>query len=225
MLMYLDIETLPTNDAIVIAELHAKVAPPGNLKKAETIAAWWAEEGEKEKADIVARTSFDGMYGRICVISMAIDDEPPLTWSGNDEAGLIRDAFAWIDGISSVNVQFGTARNQVTFVGHNVVGFDLPFIRHRSIIHRIEPPTPLRLAFQAKPWGAEVSDTMLMWSSDREKRVSMDKLCRSLGIPGKDGFDGSMVAATWPEDPFKVVEYCMDDVERTRAIYKRLIWQ
>ena len=62
----------------------------------------------------------------------------------------------------------------------------------------------------------------LMWSPDREKRVSMDKLCKALGIPGKDGFDGSMVAATWPVDPQKVIDYCKQDVERTRQMYKRL---
>jgi hypothetical protein len=31
-----------------------------------------------------------------------------------------------------------------------------------------------------------------------------------------------MVAATWPVDPKKVIDYCCADVERTRALYKRL---
>ena len=66
---------------------------------------------------------------------------------------------------------------------------------------------------------------MLMWSSSRERRVSLDKLCRALGVPGKNGFDGSMVAETWPVDPRKVMEYCMDDVRRVREVYKRLVFR
>jgi predicted PolB exonuclease-like 3'-5' exonuclease len=64
-----------------------------------------------------------------------------------------------------------------------------------------------------------------MWSQDREKRASMDRLCRAFGIPGKGDFDGSMVAETWAVDPLKVVSYCEDDVRRTRAMYKRMMFQ
>jgi hypothetical protein len=31
-----------------------------------------------------------------------------------------------------------------------------------------------------------------------------------------------MVASTWPVDRQKVIDYCMDDVRRTREIYKRI---
>jgi predicted PolB exonuclease-like 3'-5' exonuclease len=61
-----------------------------------------------------------------------------------------------------------------------------------------------------------------MWSPDRDKRVSLDKLCKAFGIPGKGDFDGSMVADTWSVNPDKVIEYCRDDVARTRQVYNRL---
>ena len=77
-------------------------------------------------------------------------------------------------------------------------------------------------AFSAKPWSEEIADTMLMWSSDPHKRGSMDRICRALGLGGKGDFDGSMVAATWPVDPQKVIDYCKQDVERTRQMFKRL---
>ena len=63
-----------------------------------------------------------------------------------------------------------------------------------------------------------------MWSADPQKRVSMDKLCKALGIEGKGDFDGSMVAKTWETDKQKVIDYCKDDVSRTRQIYKCLTW-
>jgi hypothetical protein len=74
----------------------------------------------------------------------------------------------------------------------------------------------------AKPWDSCIADTKLMWTADKWEHGSMDKLCYALGIPGKGDFNGSMVAETWPSDPEKVIEYCKDDVLRTRKIYKRL---
>ena len=82
----------------------------------------------------------------------------------------------------------------------------------------------MRRAFAAKPWDKEVADTMLIWSADRDKRVSMDKLCKAFGIAGKGEFNGSMVAETWPINPQKVIDYCKDDITRTRLIFKRLNW-
>jgi predicted PolB exonuclease-like 3'-5' exonuclease len=63
---------------------------------------------------------------------------------------------------------------------------------------------------------------MLMWSSDPHKRGSMERICKALGIPGKGDFDGSMVAETWPVDRQKVIDYCKNDVIRTREMYKRM---
>jgi predicted PolB exonuclease-like 3'-5' exonuclease len=65
---------------------------------------------------------------------------------------------------------------------------------------------------------------MLLWSSDSQKRASMEKLCRAFGIAGKGDMDGSKVAETWLTDPEKVIHYCKKDVVRTREIYRRLTW-
>ena len=213
--IYIDIETLPTTDPAVIADLHATDKAPGQYKKPESIAEWMAAEGEKAKADAVAKTSFDGLYGRICCVCFAVDDGPIESVASDNEFQLLTDLFGLLQE---------SAHDQATYVGHNLVGFDLPFLKHRSIIHGIKPPVSLVKAMAAKQWAEEVADTMLMWSSDRDRRVSMDKLCRAFGIPGKGDFDGSMVAATWPVDPQKVIDYCMADIDRTRSIYKRLLW-
>lgn len=210
--VYLDIETIPTTDAEVIRELKSTIAPPGNIKKQESIDAWMKENAESAANDLVAKTSFDGMYGRIACIAWAFGDgEIQSTSKDDSEADALRLLYSTI----SVN-------DTLTVVGHNVAGFDLPFLKHRSIILGIKPPPAIRRAMNAKPWSEFIADTMLMWSDNRDKRASMDKLCRVLGIPGKDGFDGSMVAETWPVNPQKVIDYCKDDVSRTRAIYKRL---
>jgi len=222
MLIYLDNETLPATDPAVVSEIQAGIKPPGNLKKAETIEAWWKDEGEKAKADAVSKTSFDGLYGRICCICYAFDDGEVYSESGDDEKTLLENFYSHFFDVTTTNVYEGFAYMPVTIVGHNVAGFDLPFLKHRSIINRVKPPKQILDAMNAKPWDKCIADTMLMWSSDNQKRASMDKLCRAFGIQNKGDFDGSMVASTWPVDPQKVISYCKDDVRRTREIYQRI---
>lgn len=225
MLITLDIETLPSADPQVIAELAATIKPPGNIKKQETIDAWMAENFQSALDEAVHKTSFSGLYGSIACICYAFDDGPVYTASHANEVVMLANFFDHIEEVTGIEHHTGIAHTSLTFVGHNIIGFDLPFIKHRSIINGVKPPLAFRKAFDAKPWGREVSDTMLMWSADKERRASMDKLCRAFGIPGKGDFDGSMVAATWPVDPQKVLDYCADDVIRTREMYKRLTFQ
>jgi hypothetical protein len=222
MLIYLDIETMPCTDPAVIADIHASVKPPATYKKAESIEAWLKDEGEKAKADAVSKTSFDGLYGRICCICYAFDDGEVYSESGDDEKLLLENFYRHVFDVTTTNLHEGFVYMPLTIVGHNVAGFDLPFLKHRSIINQVRPPKQILDAMSAKPWDKCIADTMLMWSSDSQKRASMDKLCKAFGIAGKGDFDGSMVASTWPVDPQKVVDYCKDDVRRTRTIFQRI---
>lgn len=222
MLITFDIETLCTTDPQVIAELAATIKPPGNIKKAESIALWMAENREEATKELIAKTSFDGMYGRIACICYAADDGEVINAEGANEREVIRSFYAGISDLLAVLHNRGSAEMQAVFCGHNIAGFDLPFLKHRSIILGIKPPAQLLKAMNAKPWDQCIADTLLMWSSDPHKRGSMDRLCRAFGIEGKGDFDGSQVAATWPVDPGKVIAYCVEDVKRTRQLYKRL---
>ena len=223
--VYLDIETLPTADPDAIAEIAATVTPPGNISKAETIAAWEAEKKPALVAQAVAKTSFDTLLGSIACICWALDDgEIQALDCRAGEGGMLLEFFS----VLSMDLQSAHSRIEAethTYVGHNLAGFDLPYLKHRAIVHGIEPNVSLWKAMHAKPWDSCIADTMLMWSADRERRVGLDRLCRAMGIPGKGDFDGSMVAATWPANPEKVIAYCKDDVERVRALHRRLTFQ
>jgi len=218
----LDIETLPCTDPDVIADIAAKIAPPGNIKKPESIAAWMAENKDSALAELIAKTSLDGMYGRIACICYAIEDGDVQCVADDDEAVMLEKFYSDVMYLTATEMHCGFAQSPLTFIGHNLAAFDLPFIKHRSIINYVRPPAPFLKAFAAKPWGTELADTMLMWSSDPHKRGSMERICKALGIIGKGDFDGSMVAETWPVDRQKVIDYCKDDVIRTREMYKRM---
>ena len=225
MMLTLDIETLPTTDEAVIASLADSVKAPGTLKKPESIAAWMEENRESATAELVAKTSFDGLYGSIACICYQFDDSEVFSVdcvSSGDEKTMLEHFYSHVFDMVCTEYHGGVASQNLTVCGHNIAGFDLPFLKHRSIILGVKPPVAMLKAMNAKPWDTCIADTMLMWSSDSQKRTSMDKLCKAFGLAGKGDFDGSMVAETWPVDPQKVIDYCKDDVRRTRAIYRRL---
>lgn len=233
--IYLDIETLPGNSDFLMDSLRADAQKekdaaraPSNYKDEAKIAEYIAGKHAEIDADTEnkrRRTSFDGLYGSIACIAYAFDDSEVFSVDQNtsgDEKTMLEHFYSHVFDQISVAYHGGVAATNATFIGHNIAGFDLPFLKHRSIILGVRPIAAMTAAFAAKSWDKCVADTMLMWSSEREKRVSMDRLCKALDIPGKDGFDGSMVADAWPTNPQKVIDYCKDDVERTRAMYRRL---
>lgn len=233
--IFFDLETLPCNDLAIIAEFAADaqveiaaVRAPSNYKDEVKIAEYISgkrAEIEAGIADRIAKTSFSGMYGRIACISWAVDDgEIQSTLATDSEEDAINRFYDAVREQAKNKHYGGEVSGMITLCGHNIAGFDLPFLKHRSMILGIRPPPDVLSAVNAKPWDKTIADTMLIWSQDREKRVSLDKLCRAFGIDGKGDFNGSMVAETWPVDPEKVIEYCKADIQKTRDVYRRLTW-
>jgi predicted PolB exonuclease-like 3'-5' exonuclease len=214
--LYLDIETIPTQRPDVRVLLAAGIKPPGNISKAESIAAWEAEKRPLAVEETVASTALEGAFGQIICICWAFNAGPVQTAIAPDtslaqEAQVLHTFF---------NAMPRTpARLKV--VGHNVAAFDLRFIRQRAMIHGIKAP-PYVLPFDAKPWDDCIFDTMVQWAGVG-KTISMDKLCLAFGLAGKGEMDGSKV---WPAikagEFAKVAAYCRDDVERTRLIHQRM---
>lgn len=207
----LDIETIPSQSPDLLAKFREDVKPPGNIKKPESIARWMEESAGGAASERVAKTSFDPAYGHICTIGWAVDDDEPMTAHASEvgqEADLLRAFFG------SFN-----AFHRLTFVGHNVRSFDLRFILCRAVVLGVR--VPLSFPRDPKPWDKTVFDTMLAWSGARGT-ISMDRLCEALSLPGKDGFDGSMVAQAWLDGEHgRIAEYCADDVRKTREVWRR----
>ncbi len=114
----------------------------------------------------------------------------------------------------------GDIRNTKTIVGHNVVNFDIRFLWKRAIILGIKMPG--WFPRDPKPWDSAVFDTMTAFAGARDT-ISLDRLCRALGIPGKDDIDGSMISDLYDKGEYETIaNYCKADVERTRAVHKRM---
>ncbi|WP_420584919.1 ribonuclease H-like domain-containing protein [Ruegeria sp.] len=213
--VYFDLETIPCQDPDYAQELERKVKAPGNIKKPESIEKWLSENRKSAAQDAMAKTSFDGGRGHICTIAWAKNDgeiKVSHAKSIGTEAKVLADFFNDLDEYHSE-----------TLVGHNIVGFDVGFLRKRAVSLGMFMPGPTSFPRDPKPWDKNVNDTMAMWAG-AGNRISLDELCKVLGIKGKEGFDGSMVASAWAEgDHDTIKEYCRDDVWRVREIHKRFL--
>lgn len=213
--LYLDIETIPAQSGEVRERIAATIKPPGNIKKAETIAVWEAEQKPAAVVEAIHRTGLNGAYGSICCIGWAIDGEPAASLDmhrQDDETDMLAGFF------DLASRRIGNRRPVI--VGHNVIGFDLRFVWQRAIVLGVKVPG--WLPRDPKPWDGNVFDTMTAWAGSRDT-ISMDNLCAALGIEGKDGIDGSMVAGMWESGEYDAIaKYCRQDVERTRAIHQKM---
>lgn len=212
----LDIETIPGQAPGLREELAAAVKPPGTFKKAESIAAWFAENREAEAEQAWLATSLDGGLGQVCVIGYAVDDAPPVALAATDlSAASERDLLMRFFSTAPITVGG-------KWVGHNILGFDLRFLWHRAMVHGVQPPFPFPHPERKATYDGTVADTMTMWAG-YNGRISLDRLCRILGLPGKGGMDGSKV---WPMvrdgRMAEVAAYCAADVQRHRAVYRRM---
>lgn len=219
---YLDIETIPGQRRGLRDEIAAEIRPPGNMKKAETIAAWEANDKPGAVEEAWKKTSFDGTVGELILVGFARADDsievvraPTL----GDERALIEEAFERMD---DALVPGDEARVRV--VGHRVVDFDLRFLWQRAVIHGIKPPD--WLPFHCTPWDSRVYDTMYAWAG-AGRMVSLDRICMALGIERKgmeigEDMDGSRVWEFYSAGRLDELEtYCGADVSRVREIYKR----
>lgn len=210
--LYFDIETIPCQDPAYLEELKAKVKAPAQYKKPESIAKWLEDNRDTAAQDAMAKTSFDGGLGHVCTIAWAVNDGPIYSRHAStldQEYGVIGDFFC---DFESPHV----------LVGHYISGFDIPFLTKRAICLDTGLPTRRDWPRDPKPWSDQINDTMHMWAG--RDSISLDNLCGILGVPKKDGMDGSQVADAWARGEHdKIAEYCKDDVFRTREVHKRFL--
>jgi len=214
--IYLDIETIPSQEQWVRADIESTIEPPKTLKKTSSIEEWHKTKKEGAVQEKFHKCGFEGATNHIITIGWAFNNDPVLALQITDTAKERDNLLEFYAAIADITYP--------TFVGHNITSFDLRVIRQRSIILGVEPPTNMYAAFAAKPWDkAAVFDTMTQWSPDRQNMISQDKLAKALGFEGKKGMTGADVYPAWQAGEFeRIAEYCQDDVETVRKIHKAM---
>lgn len=241
--VYIDIETLPSPDRQrYIDDARENFKAPSSLTKsqagadlglsgdalkyapADEVRARWEKEMASVKADEVGdmawrKTALDGTHGRVFAIGYRVagGETKVLYGDPENEAEFLCDSFSEVSEAIADNRRGSVAR-PAFFIGHNVV-FDLKFLFRRAVILGVKPP--FELPFQGRH-GKDFYCTIKAWCEFKEY-ISLDNLCKALGIKGKDGFDGSMVYDAWADGQHeRIKEYCADDVDKVVALHKKL---
>jgi 3'-5' exonuclease len=214
MRVVLDIETIQTTreEWARVAGLQLCHAEPEGAEDLFTRTEM--DERRKSEDELYEKSSFDGTYSRIVCIGLiafsdAMEPQGATSWYGPNEKELLQ--------------QFWTRMGQLRptlLITHNGLGFDLPFIKKRSVIHQVKPTVDLVLAkFRTEP----VYDTMAVWSNwENRGWVKLDVLARALNVETKSG-SGSHVAQMWEKGQGKeIAEYCLQDTYVTYACYCRM---
>ena len=108
-------------------------------------------------------------------------------------------------------------------VGHNILGFDLPFIFQRCLVNNISVRPFVDLSeFQVRG----VFDTMHHWWLGSKRHVSLDDIAWALGIESSKTAEaeGSKVFEMYQSDKLaEIREYNLNDVRVTRKVYERMV--
>jgi hypothetical protein len=108
----------------------------------------------------------------------------------------------------------------VPYIGHNIFGFDLPFLVRRSWLLEIDVPASIR---NGRYWSPIFIDLMEQWGCGSREFVSLDTLAKACGLPGKpDGVNGGDFAKLLETDRPKAIEYLRGDLEMTWAVASRM---
>lgn len=216
MFIYLDIETTGTPSNEVLSYLGEKIAPAKNLKDPEKISADIA----RKEQEVWSGTALRGMWGSVACIGVAVDDGEPVVLSsdGDSEANLLDRFFKMIKHCA--DEQHGRL---ATYVGFNVLGFDLPFLWQRSVVLGVKPSVPLYQ--DSKPWSGRVVDLRyILGCGDLRAQGTLEDWCVATGCPvPRDDISGAEAPGLWKNGQYPIVmEHCRRDVVRCQWLHRKV---
>ncbi len=227
----MDIETL------TLPDFRERVGP--QLERLLKLGNMRFEQQQRYLEDIAAEEercyqlgSLSAASGRI--LSIAVHEGP---MPGFDFGGLEQPQSEHVFGIDEDGFEEDEKKSLVRFlqymqhfdidtdelVGHNIIGFDLPFIFQRCLVHCISarPLVDLR-EFNVRG----VFDTMHHWWLGARRFVSLDDVAWALGIESSktDTVEGSKVFDLYQAGRLSEIrEYNLNDVRLTRKVYERMV--
>ena len=205
---YFDLESIPDQSEGALERAKESIKIPANYKNPDTIAAY-IEENAQEAWE---KTALDGWKGHVaCIV---------YERSGNyDNRMSVRD----VKDEKQILEYFFSDLTETTFVGHNIIGFDMPFLTKRALVLGVKLPPEHIWPRNLRPWDTKVFDTMTAFGNGKEF-ISLDNLARNLGIKGKGETTGKQVHYMWQQGLHdEIAEYCSDDVRIVREIHERFL--
>lgn len=230
MIIYLDIETLPDgkepevtlpekptmDDVKTRAKTdEAKIKAEKEEKYPIILSEWKLKcSSIKEKSlESHKKQAIDPLKCKILCVGIAFDNEPVEIISGSEKQ---------IIGILNSRIANLTTaeRSSIQFCGYNIKNFDLSVIFPRVIKYHA---FTLKYVLQMNTSIIELSEEFKYNKYDK-RFYKFDDVCKFFGLKGKGDIDGSMVYDMWKSGKTEeIYKYCVDDVEQTRQLYKKMM--
>lgn len=222
--LFIDIETLPPAD-----EARASVNPALAFKLENRYCPSHSEIANGCTEEQFRRLALYAEYGRVLTVGMIVEQDGEVVCRGVlgrerqsmrfhlDEARTLRGFWNQLRGFDE---------KQDIIIGHNIYEFDLPFLYKRSVIHSVRPSVRLSFArYRSRP----IFDTMKEWELWAWRPgIKLEELAEVLRlvITKAEGIDGSCIYDRFRKGCHQeIADYCLRDVELTREIYYRLIFE
>jgi len=227
----MDIETL------TLPDFRERIGP--QLEKLLKLGNMRLEQQQRYLEDIVVEEercyqlgSLSSTSGRI--LSIAVHEGPV---AGLEFGGVAQPESERVFGIDEDGAEQDEKKTLLAFldymkvfdaetdelVGHNLIGFDLPFIFQRCLVHCISR-RPLVDLGEYRVRG--VFDTMHHWWLGAKRNVSLDDIAWALGIESSKTAtaEGSKVFELYQAGKLgEIREYNLNDVRVTRKVYERMV--
>jgi len=164
-------------------------------------------------------------WGKIVCISMGQlkfdetgfpNDFKAVSYSSHDEKQMLKD---FLQTAAKIMVKYP----KMQWVGHNIKGFDLPYIIKRALIHGIAIPQAFHLHKQ-KPWENCLLDTQDVWKFGGYNTAKLGLISELLGIPSpKDAMSGPEVNEYyWNGKLEEIKTYCEKDIKATANVLLKI---
>jgi len=194
--------------------------PEARSEKLARAEADYKKKEESYYARAVERGALAAETGRVLTIAyLPVETDEAFVDFDHDEERLLRRFWAEYSRVKKMGGQL---------VGHNVVGFDLPFLLRRSWANHIAVPEQILNGRSLSPLFL---DTMQVWAAGEFKRfIALDLLGEILGVGGKSDQEvcGADFARFWRAGGAKqelARAYAERDVFLVRDIYRIICGQ
>lgn len=193
----------------------AKIAEKIAMAEAKHAAAAASAKPDYERA-VTEKAALDPLTGRVLAIGYIFSKDDDLSVEFSDGTP---------DGERDLLLNFwdfaATATDSNRMVGHNIHGFDLPFLYRRSLLLGVR--VPAGVLEQGRYWSAAFVDTMRVWACGGAGMVGLDRLARAFGVGEKIG-DGAVFAELWAKggNREEAREYLANDLGITYEVARRL---
>lgn len=220
------------HESLLLLDIETVSQSPSFYQLSPTWQSLWCDktahyilEGETPETFYHKRAAILAEFGKIICISIGYFSKSKgqlqlriKSFYHDNEQELLQ---SFMEAVS----QWYMRKRDMSFCGHNIKEFDLPYICRRLLVNGLK--IPQYLDFQSrKPWETNIIDTMQFWKfGDFKNYISLNLLSACLGVASpKNDIDGGMVGEIyWKENNLsRIVNYCQRDVVTVGQIILRM---